>query len=342
MLRPIKQENAPMQSPARVTNLILTVFLAAVIFLDYWGYSQQFYRDPAVYTDVLRGTASAPAQYRTGAVFAASSIALHGRMGLRHAMTVLDALSGGVALWVLYSLLRRSAVYRASRTEQQWFGSAAYIALVQFYLLWLTWYQRPETLPTAALLACSVWLLTPHNESKRPPAQVGSALCLLLVAVAQAFVRADVAVALHAGVLIVCCTGASRGFSLSRAAQSATSALCIVAAVAVQGYMRYVAYPHAGYGTTPVFQLVLNSTRPLRLLPFVLFIAPVAWTLGRVGSNKQSVEAPLLATAVSSVIFLALWCTVGKIDEARIFLPFALALAPLTAQFAMRSAATAS
>jgi len=33
-------------------------------------------------------------------------------------------------------------------------------------------------------------------------------------------------------------------------------------------------------------------------------------------------------------VYAVLWCTIGKIDEVRIFLPFALALAPLTAEMA--------
>jgi hypothetical protein len=36
------------------------------------------------------------------------------------------------------------------------------------------------------------------------------------------------------------------------------------------------------------------------------------------------------------MVFLAMWVTVGRIKEVRIFLPFALALAPLTAELAMQ------
>ena len=39
----------------------------------------------------------------------------------------------------------------------------------------------------------------------------------------------------------------------------------------------HVVYPHAGYGTTKVFQLVLNLTNPLGWAPFVLFMLPWGW-----------------------------------------------------------------
>ena len=38
----------------------------------------------------------------------------------------------------------------------------------------------------------------------------------------------------------------------------------------------------------------------------------------------------------AAAIFLGMWVTAGKIDEVRIFLPFALALAPLTVDVAMQ------
>ena len=64
-----------------------------------------------------------------------------------------------VAVFVLFLVLRRSAVYRKASLAAQWFGAAGFMVLVQFYLAWLLWYQRPETLPTAAILALALLLL---------------------------------------------------------------------------------------------------------------------------------------------------------------------------------------
>ena len=38
---------------------------------------------------------------------------------------------------------------------------------------------------------------------------------------------------------------------------------------------------------------------------------------------------------IAAALFVCLWCVLGKIDEVRIFLPFAFALAPATVEAAM-------
>jgi hypothetical protein len=42
-----------------------------------------------------------------------------------------------------------------------------------------------------------------------------------------------------------------------------------------------------------------------------------------------------VAFLFGAVLYFALWISIGKIDEVRIFIPFALALTPLTVQMAM-------
>jgi hypothetical protein len=332
-----------MRSPEKSTKTILAFLLFAVIFLDYWTYSQQYYRDPGAYTDVLAGSAVAPIQYRVGAVRVASFLARHGHMGLRHGMTILDGLSAGVAVYVLYSLLRRSMVYRAASRQMQWFGSAVFLVLVQYYLVWLTWYQRPETLPTAGLVALNLWLLTLWRGDRETDAtrQMGAmqfaiAACLVLLAAVQGLVRADVAVAISLGILVVCLTPLGRGLSVPRVYLSITAVLAFAVGAGVQFYMMRVAYPHATYGSTPVFQLVLNVTDRLRIVPFVIFLLPWGWTLWKIARRRFEIEAPMASLLAGSVVFLGFWSVLGKIDEVRIFLPFALALAPLTAQTVMQ------
>jgi hypothetical protein len=52
--------------------------------------------------------------------------------------------------------------------------------------------------------------------------------------------------------------------------------------------------------------------------------------------RRYQVESPGMGIFTAAVIFLGMWVVVGKIAEVRIFLPFALALAPLTAELAMQ------
>jgi hypothetical protein len=52
--------------------------------------------------------------------------------------------------------------------------------------------------------------------------------------------------------------------------------------------------------------------------------------------RRFQVETGGVAVLVGALIFLGMWVTVGRVQEVRIFLPFALALAPLTIEIAMQ------
>jgi hypothetical protein len=52
--------------------------------------------------------------------------------------------------------------------------------------------------------------------------------------------------------------------------------------------------------------------------------------------RRYQAESAGIGMFTAAVIFLGMWVVVGKIAEVRIFLPFALALAPLTAELAMQ------
>jgi hypothetical protein len=95
-------------------------------------------------------------------------------------------------------------------------------------------------------------------------------------------------------------------------------------------------YPHAGYGRTPVFMVTRDLHMWLGLPPFVVFMLPVAWTGLQAWRRRASLDGPSLGLLLGAAIYLLSWILMGKIDEVRIFIPFALALSPLTAEFALR------
>jgi len=278
------------------------------------------------------GTANAPNQYRIGVLDTAYFLAQHTHLALRHTLAVLDVIAAFVAVFALFFVLRRSAVYRRATLEGQWFGAAGLLVLVQFYLAWLLWYQRPETLPTAGILALTLLLL-----AETVPGGVGTAVVgVLVLAVMQGFVRADVAFALHLGILLVCLTPLGQGFALSRGVQAGTSAVAMLIVLGIQFWLMRRAFPQANYGSTPVFQMITNLSSPVAWIPFVLFMGPFAWTLWMVGRRLYRMEAGGAAVLMGALIFLVMWMIVGRVKEVRIFLPFALALVPLTVEIAMQ------
>src|SRR3981189_2932146 len=204
---PVKSETkSMMEGPKRVGSVLLIAIVLSTGYLDYWAYSQAFYQEPNIWMDVVWGTGSAPSQYPIGVIDTAYFLARHLHVGMRHTLALLDVISGMIAVFALFLVLQRSAVYRKASLAQQWFGAASFFILVQFYLAWLLWYQRPETLPSAAILALTLLLIAGRSPglgrggaigTAGTAGTVGTVLGLLLLAVAQGFIRADVAFALH-------------------------------------------------------------------------------------------------------------------------------------------------
>jgi hypothetical protein len=189
---------------------------------------------------------------------------------------------------------------------------------------------------TTAVMAATLWLLSVPLPLPKTVATVMTSAAMLVLAVMQGFIRADVIFVFHLGILLVCMTRAGDGFSLPRGAQAVTSVLAVLFAGGVQYWLMHVAYPHASYGSTPVFELKLNLTHPLELVPFALFLLPWGWLMTVLARGGSQADAPGLALVAGSAIYLCLWLVVGRMEEVRIFLPYAVALVPLTCVCAMR------
>lgn len=315
--------------PERTLSAALLLVAGSTVFLDYWAYSRSFYAQPGIWSSTLQGTTAAPEQYRIGVLKTADWMTLHTPLAMRHALALIDFVALVLAGFVLRALLLRSRAWRDAGPAARWAGAAALVALMEYALAWLTWYQRPETLTIAALLALTAWLAAwGKNRLLCAVAQVGLAVLL-------GTVRADAAVAMHLGLLLACLWPAGESLALGRRVQAAASGLSLLAAGGVQAYLMRVVYPQATYGSTPRFQLLLNLRAPLRLLPFALFVAPFAWALWQWGRGRFIPSTLQRGVLIASLLFTALWITMGKADEVRIFLPFALLLAPMTAEMLM-------
>jgi hypothetical protein len=324
-----------MRSPNKVARLLLAFVVGSTVFADYWEYSRVYHANPDWWMDVLRGTADAPQQYRIGVPWVADLLRRHGHMGLRHGLTLIDLVCAVVAVSLLFSVFEHSRVYRAASETARWFGAAAFVFLIQFYFAWITWYQRPETMASTAVVAATLWLLTVRLPLPGTAATVVASAAMVVLAGVQGFIRPDVIFAVHLGVLVVCLTRSGDGFVLARGAQAATSAAAVLVAGGIQYTLMHLVYPHAGYGTTRVFELVQNLTNPLGWVPFVLFLLPWSWLVTSLIRRRARAEVPGLALVAGSAIYMAMWFVVGRIEEVRIFLPFAVGLTPLTCVCAM-------
>ena len=329
-----------MPDPAKTIRRLLFVVLIGTCFLNYWEYSKAFHSDPDIFNLFLRGGGNAPQQYRVGVIQLANLMSQHSRLGVRHGIALIDCISAFLAVFLLFSLLQRALMARAASRQTQWITYGSYLFLVQLYCSWMFWYQRPETFTTAASAALLLWLLTPHpglsSRARYPLLLAGT----VLIAFAQGLVRADVVITLQAGVLLICLFTPGEGLALPRWMQAGTSLLAILIAGGVQLYLMRVVYPNAKYGDIPIFQLKLNVTDTLRLVPFFLFMTPYFWLLRQWSKRppkRSLLDRPSIALLPGSILFLLLWCFLGRLDEVRIMLPFTLALAPFTALLLVRA-----
>jgi hypothetical protein len=323
-----------MKSPRNVARVLLAFILGSTIWADYWEYGKNWPGNPD--WDVLRGTADAPWQYRIGVARAAQFLVRHGHMGLRHAFTIIDLVCGAIAVYALYSLMERSKAYQAAQGAARWFCAAAFLLLVAYYFSWITWYQKPETMASCALLAATVWLLgVPLPLAKWAAIGLAGGGIVVLAAM-QGFVRADVAFAINVGSLLLCLTRAPASYALPRAVQATVSASSVLVSGGIQYYLMHVVYPNARYAPGRVFQGLANIASPLRIAPFVLFMLPYAWLVIQVLRKRATADSPQAALVAGSAFYLALWWALGNFDEVRIFLPYVLALVPFTAICAMQ------
>jgi hypothetical protein len=310
------------------------VFLCVVIcaislsygFMDWVGYWQSFRSHPEAWFLYLHGGIDAPLQYRIGTwlVVAWAHTRLHRSIWL--ALTLIDVVSTGLALWCLVYVLRTNVAYLGYSAALRMLSMVGLFFGAEYYLAWGHWFQTPGTMPSCLFVCLSV-LLVSGKAIQNPYL---SSLCLVGASCIQGLVRADVAVVLHAGFFLAACTPFTGNIPFGRKWQAITSALAALSAGLVQLYLMEVRFPDARYGSAGVFRVSTNflpanwMTAALALLPFwtILFL-----TVKR-KYRPDSMTAMLL---VSSCFYFILWLMVGRLQEVRIFLPFAMALLPSTA-----------
>ncbi|HTU51043.1 MAG TPA: hypothetical protein VMF56_10635 [Acidobacteriaceae bacterium] len=307
---------------------MIPVFISAIslsyAFLDWEIYRQRFLLHPDGWMLYFSGGIQAPWQYRIGVWEAV--LWLHQWFHLKpyDALTLIDVVCLALSLCLILRVLRHFEAYKTASLPMRWLATAGVLFLAEYYVVWGHWFQTEDTMPSILFVALSVALVCGELVQSRILA------CVLLVCLGwvEGFIRADVAVVLHAGFFLAVVFG-KKTVPLGRAWQAATSLLAALAAGCVQLYLMRVRFPNAHYGAEGVVQLANNlkpemwGTMLLTLLPFGILLALVVSKRYRPGA----VTAMLLT---SSLLYFPLWATVGLLDEVRIFLPFAFALMPAT------------
>ena len=310
----------------RFTLWALLIIVGAFTFLDYWAYSVLSHADPGAVEKLIAGRGLAPQQYRVGVLFAARFLSrlVHGHLTYRHFFALFDFAFAAAAGWLLREILFHTQSFLAASKVSRLLRIFLLLGLATYYLSWAGWYQRPETLACTFYVALSLYLIS------RVRSAAAVALGLIVLAIVQAFVRADVAILFHFGLFLYVLFRGARGFLVSRGVLLLASCVSGLLATGILWVIMHKIYPQATYGDTPVFQLLLNLA-PGMLFPFFLFIAPTIYTYLRAQGKDATGEGVGHALLLAAALYFVSWALVGRLQEVRIFIPFAFALMPQTA-----------
>lgn len=308
-----------------VSSWILLLLAATFVFQDYWNYSTLFRLDPASILALASGHGLAPQQYRVGLVYAAKFLTklCHGHLSYRHFFALFDFIAVFCAGWCMREVLMHTRGFLAASVLSRWVRLAGLLGLSMVYFTWSYWYQRPETWASALFVAASVFLLSMVRTGWIVAAG------LIVLSIAQGFIRADVAMLFNFSLFVYVLFRGARGFWVSRGTLLAASFVGGACATAILWVLMHVIFPHATYGDTAVFQLLRNFA-PRQVLPFVLFIVPTVYTFARGDASDAVGEGQAHMLLLASVLYFISWAMVGRIEEVRIFIPFAFALMPQT------------
>lgn len=307
----------------RTLGWMVVLITCGYTFLDYWNYSRTDHEGGgASWQAALTGHAFAPEQYRIGVLHTADLLARLSHTHLRHMFAAIDFVCLVISLWVLLRLLARMEIFRGAGRMGQWLQASLALGCFLLYLLWTFWYQKPETHATLLLLTLSA---AAARWSRRLPA----ATALIILAAAGATVRADAVLAFHAGFVAACLLPQARSLQLGRRVQMTTSLLAIAAAAGVEYIVMYRIYPGAPREVS-AFQLVSNLKEWLNYIVVGLALFPWWATLRFAAHRWKKLDGWSVGLLLGSVVHFVFFCTLGIAWEVRIFLPFAMAVVPLT------------
>lgn len=318
----------PGQQLRKFVVLCTVLIIGSYAFLSYWQYSREFYQDPAQWTTLLQGHGTAPAQYRIGVLFPANFIAklTHGHLVMRHTLALLDLIFLTAGAWIISSLVSGMTFYRNASNNARCVIHLLLLLLLAFYLSWMFWYHKPETLGNFCFLALAAGLMSGRWRLPTPLA----AFCLILISGYLGTIRADAGLALNLGLLLIAFFPSSRSLPLGRITQIVTGILGVGVVLGVESYIKYVLYPHNPF-SDGLFQLVTNLKSPLDLFCVVFALTPYFLTVALSRRYWQKLEAWECALILASVIEFLIFFVVARVDEVRLFIPYAMVLLPTAA-----------
>ena len=273
----------------------------------------------------FQGKDHAPDQYRVGVAMPLGSLArLIGTQRVYIFYPIVDFFCGVGACLLLLNLLMGSGAFRRMRASVQPCALAAFLACLPFAYFWVVPFQRPETMPSALILAACLNLLGRLKTGWHVAA-------LLFLAVWQTFIRADVVVVFGAAVAVL---GVLRKLNpgVSRVAGLALGTCMVVAALGTSALLKFYIFPHATYAPDTPVVTIGNNLQARVFSHFLLAVAPLVLLVREAFRKPAWLESSDLIAILAACFYIPLWFTVGILWEVRIFVPFLFLLTPTAAK----------
>lgn len=316
-----------MSQTRRFVAIPMMFVVAMFTFLSDERYSREWYEFRPQWDAFLAGKSDAPAQYRIGVIYLANFLSglTHGHLALRHMLALMDGIFLAIAGTILFYLISQTKTYLQISLASRVAAIGFSFALLLYYMSWLFYYHKAETVANLACLAVGAALI-----SGRPRIPVAmAALGLVLVSAYLATVRADSGVALNVGIIVVSLFPGDRILPLGRWVQAVAGIAGIGVILAVEYHITHRMFPNNPYPDSK-FQLIQNFTAIPKILSVLIALGPWLLTTWMAMRNWRRLEGWERALVVAATFEFAVFIVVAMANEVRLFLPYAMVLIPTT------------
>jgi hypothetical protein len=282
---------------------------------------------------MIEGHVRAPEQYRIGVFFPAYFVSQlsHGRIPVRGVLAVFDGVFLAVTLWIVFSLLAKQRVYLRLSDSGRLAANLLGFALTLFYLSWLFEYHKFETVANSTCIAIIGAILAGRHKLPVPL----SVAALLLVSAYFATIRADSAIACNLGIGLIALIPGKRVLPLGRVPQIVTALAGAVTVLGVEYYITHIMFPNRPYPGSR-FLLLHNLTTPISIFVVVVALGPWFLTVRLAQRFWSTLEAWECALIFASITEFLIYFVVAQSGEVRLFLPYPMALVPVSVVLMLR------
>lgn len=274
----------------------------------------------------VAGLSSDSDQYRIAIPFFARFLEHHTGLKPIQSIPLIEAFCYGAALVLLYLQLIWSSSMRNAAPARRLIAIGIFLAAVQFPVLWIFPYERPETLPTMLYVAAAAMLGMFYERFTLP----GAVVLALVLSVLQGTARADAPVVMGASILLF--AAATKSLGRERRLRTAFVGLvCLLAGGLTQLYLEHL-FPLKPGQKKGDFTLLVNlnlTYGPFHVPIMLTAMLPLLFTVWLVWRKRIEVDAQSRLALFACLMDLPPYLLMGLVSEVRIYVPYLMLAAPV-------------